>query len=92
MNWYKKSQLNIPIQIVSYIPEYGELGISFNRGKKYIYPDVNPFTYNKIHTLLRVKNYKQVQKILKNLSANRPDTEEEKQQMLDELYDSGLLS
>ena len=61
-------------------------------GKKYIYPDVNPYVYNKINTLLRVKNYKEVQKILKNLSINRPDTEEDKQQMLDQLYNEAYLN
>ena len=91
-NWYKKAQQNIPIQIVSYIPEHEELGISFNSGKKYIYPNVTPFTYNRIQTLLKVKNYRAVQKILKNLSNNRPDTKEEKNEMLDELYNRGLLS
>ena len=92
MNWYKKAQQNIPIRIISYIPQHGELGISFNRGKKYIYPNVTPFTYSRIQTLLKVKNYREVQKILKNLSINRPDTKEEKQEMLDELYEEGLLS
>ena len=92
MNWYKTTQQYNPIAIISYVPEYGELGISFNGGKKYIYPGVSPFIYNKIQTLLRVKNYKKVQKILKNLSDNRPDSEEDKQQMLDQLYDEGYLS
>ena len=92
MNWYKTSQKYAPIAIISYIPEYGELGISFNGSKKYIYPGVTPFNYNEIQILLRVKNYKKVQKILKNLSANRPDSEEDKQQMLNQLYDEGYLN
>ena len=92
MNWYKTAQQYAPIAIISYIPGYGELGISFNGGKKYIYPKVNPPLYNKIENLLKFKNYKKVQQILKNISDNRPDSEEEKQQMLDQLYDEGYLS
>ena len=84
MNWFKKAQQTPPIAIVSYDHD-GNLGISFNGRKKYSYPDISQFYYNKIQTLLRVKNYKEVQKMLKNLSANRPHTEEEKQQMLSEL-------
>jgi hypothetical protein len=85
MNWFKKAQFNhAPIAIVSY-NSYGELGISFNGGKKYIYPDVSPFYKEKIEKLLKFKNYKAAQKLLSNLSTNRSDSEEEKQQMLSEL-------
>jgi len=91
MNWYKIAQQPAPIAIISYFASIGELGISFNGGKKYVYQDVSPFHYNKIMTLLRVKNYRAVQAILKNLSINRPDTEKEKQQMLQQLYDEGYL-
>ena len=91
MNWYKIAQQFAPIAITSY-SKIGELGISFNGGKKYIYYNVSPFDYDKIRALLRVKNYREVQKILKNLSKNRHDTEEEKQQMLQQLYDEGYLN
>ena len=48
MNWYKTAQQPpTPIAIVSY-NSYGELGISFNGGKKYVYPDVSPFYKEKI--------------------------------------------
>lgn len=90
MNWYKTSQ-SVPIAISSYTPEYGELVVSFNGGKGYTYPGVSPFIYEKIRRLLSVKNYREVQNMLKNLSANREDTEEDKQQMLNQLYDEGYL-
>ena len=80
MNWFKQTQQAPPIAIVSYIPEYGELGISFRGSKKYVYSDVSPFLYEKINILLRVKNYKEVQKILKNLSAKATKIEEKKQE------------
>ena len=92
-NWYKNIKIsqNIPISIVSYSPQTAELGISFNGGQKYVYPKVSPFVYNKIETLLRVKNYSKVQEVLKNLSANKPETQEDKDEMLNELYDRGIL-
>ena len=90
MSWYKTAQQILPITIVSY-NNLDELGISFSGGKTYIYPNVSPFYHNKIQTLLRVKNYREVQKILKSLSANRPDTENERKQMLNQLYDEGHL-
>jgi hypothetical protein len=66
MNWYKLAQY-APIAIVSY-NSYGELGISFNGGQKYTYPNVNPFLYEKIRNALRNKNYKAVAALLKRLS------------------------
>lgn len=85
MNWYKSSQhIPEPISIVSY-NSYGELGISFNGGKKYIYPDVSPFIYKKIKSLLKYKNYTKVQEKLRNLSSNNQETEEDRQKMLSEL-------
>jgi hypothetical protein len=89
-NWYKKAQQANPISIISY-NSTGELGISFNGGKAYVYPNVSPFVYKKIQTLLRVKNYKKVQDMLKNLSANNQETEEDRQQMLNQLYEDGHL-
>ena len=91
MNWHKRAQKIAPISIISYIPSYEELGISFNGGKKYIYPNVNPFIYNQIRNLLKVKNYRKVQEILKNLSVKQKETNEDKKQMLDQLYDEGHL-
>ncbi len=91
MNWYKKSQQVVPIAIVSYFPNIGELGISFNGGKKYVYPDISPFLYERIDILLRVKNYREVSKILRNISTKKEETQEDKDEMLDELYDRGYL-
>ena len=90
MNWYKKAQQIPPIAILSY-NSYGDLAVSFNGGKRYVYPDVTPDDYNYMKNLLKVKNYKKVQEILKNMSANRPETEEDKQQMLNQLCDEGEL-
>jgi hypothetical protein len=92
MNWYKISQQALPISIVSYVPSYGELGISFNGGKKYVYPKVSPHVYNKISILLSNKNYKKVQEMLKELSANNiPDTQEDREEIMEELYERGEL-
>jgi len=93
MNWYKIAQQVLPISIVSYSPNIGELGISFNGGKKYIYLDVSPFLHDKINTLLRVKNYKKVNEILRNISVKKEEeTPADKGEMLNELYEEGLLS
>jgi len=87
MNWFKQAQQYTPITIVSYIPSYEELGISFNGGKKYVYPNVTPFIHNEIKRLLKYKNYNKVQKILKNLSANNPkNQEEDKDAIMNELF------
>lgn len=91
MNWYKKAQEFPPIAITSY-DSYGNLGITFNGGKKYVYPDVSPYYYDYIKKFLKVKNYKKVQEILKNLSLSSPTSEEDKQVMLDQLYDEGYLT
>ncbi len=69
-NSFKQSQQYAPIAIVSYIPEYAELGISFNGRKKYVYPGVSPYIYEQIRNLLKYKNYRKVQEMLKNLSIN----------------------
>jgi vancomycin permeability regulator SanA len=66
MNWFKFSQF-APISIVSY-NNYGELGIVFDGGKKYIYNNVNPYLYEKIRTALRHKNYKAIEYLLRKLS------------------------
>ena len=72
MNWYKQSQQYAPIAIVSYNQTYNELGISFNGGPKYTYYKVNPYHYNQIENLLNRKNYKAVEKILRNFGKNKP--------------------
>ena len=72
MNWFKQAQEQEyqPIAIVSWIPSYGELGIVFNGGKKYTYYNVNDRVYKSIEFLLSKNNYKEVQKILTNLTNN----------------------
>lgn len=90
MNWFKQAQQYPPIAILSY-DNYGDLAVSFNGGKKYVYPNVTPDNYNYIKSLLRNKNYRKVQEILKNISDARPDSEEDKQQMLNQLYEEGHL-
>lgn len=75
MNWYKIAYTPEPISIVSY-NSYNELGISFNGGKKYIYPNVSPFFYEKIKKLLKRKNYSTVAKILKSFAVNKEIKEE----------------
>ncbi|MHA1469476.1 MAG: hypothetical protein ACTSSP_02810 [Candidatus Asgardarchaeia archaeon] len=69
MNWYKISQQYrpAPIVITSY-DQAGELGISFNGGPTYTYYNVSPYWMEKIRTLLRYRNYKAVNKALKNFS------------------------
>jgi hypothetical protein len=89
MNWYKKSQY-IPIQIISYMEGTGELKILFPSGKTYIY-NVNPYNYEKLYILLKKKNYKAAENLLRNLSQNKEHTEEEKNEMLNELYNKGYL-
>ena len=101
MNWYKKvqltnkiklSQTNIPIDIYSYNETHGELKILFNDKGPYTYHNVNPFIYNKIKYLLSKRNYSTASKILRNISKNTPHTEEEKNEMLNELYERGILN
>ena len=91
MNWYKTAQNVAPITIVSYIPSYGELGISFNGSKKYIYEKINPRDYNYLENLLKNKNYKKAQEILRRWSLKNKETEGDKQEMVDELYERGYL-
>ena len=91
MNWFKTAQQYPPIAIVSYTKDYGELGISFNGGKKYVYENINPMDYNRIDTLLRHRNYSAAQKLLQSWSQKKKETEEDRQGMLDELYERGIL-
>ena len=85
MNWYKIAQEYAPIGIVSYFS--GDLEISFNGGKKYTYENVPPVLYDRLDGLLRKGNYSAAQKILQNLSSKNDETEEDKQEMLNELYE-----
>ncbi len=90
MNWYKIAQEYAPIGIVSY-DDYGELGISFNGGKKYIYENINPKDYEYLDSLLRNRNYSKAQSILQVWSSRRKETKEDKQEMLNELYEREIL-
>lgn len=91
MNWYKIAQEYAPIGITSY-DSYGNLGITFNGGKKYVYENVNPMDYNRIDILLKNRNYKAAQKLLQSWSPKKEETEEDRQEMLNELYDRGILT
>lgn len=91
MNWFKQAQQYAPIAIVSYVPSSGELGIVFNGGKKYTYKNINPPNYEYIDSLLKNRNYRKAQEVLKSWSLKREETEEDKQEMLNELYDRGIL-
>ena len=91
MNWYKIAQEYPPIAIVSYIPSYGELGITFHGGKKYIYEKINTENYEYIRSLLRNKNYTEAQKVLSNWSVKNEETDADRREMLTELHDRGYL-
>ena len=97
MNWYKESQ-SVPIQWLSFSQYpgdvYGEMGISFNGGQKYIYKDVSFDESEKIRKLLRNKNYSFVNKLLRNISdrQKKEDTKEDKEEILNELYEREILS
>jgi len=69
VNWYKICQQYrpAPIVITSY-NQAGELGISFNGGPTYTYYNVSPYWEERIRKLLRYRNYKEVNKVLKNFS------------------------
>jgi hypothetical protein len=94
-NWYKESQ-QIPIQILSYMEQTGELKILFPAGKIYTYYDINPYDYDKLYLLLKKRNYKAAEKLLRSLSEkykkNKDYTKEEKDEFLNELYEEGYLS
>ena len=91
MNWYKIAQEYAPIGITSY-DNNGNLGITFNGGKRYNYENVPPIVYDRIDSLLRKRNYSAAQEVLKNLSSKNKETEEDKQGMLNELYERGILT
>ncbi len=99
MNWYKKTQNYAPIAITSYFPGTGELGISFNGGKTYKYQDINSRTYDEIYKLLKVKNYKTVNSMLRTISeknkkkqlTQRGYTAQEEEEMTNELINEGIL-
>jgi len=90
LNWYKKAQNNTNPIVITFYNSYGELGVSFNGGKTYIYLNVNPYVYDKIKRLLRNKNYREVNKILKNISGKGKE-EDNRKEILDELYERGIL-
>ena len=79
MNWYKKSQNDkpAPINITSYRDTYEELGISFNGSKTYHYPHVNKHIYREIAFLLSKKNYRAVEKKLKDILQKNKDKDAE---------------
>ena len=91
MNWFKQAQTYPPIAIVSYFPSYGELGISFNGGKKYTYYDINPDNHAYLKSLLKNKNYEVAESILRSWGKQNEETEEDKQEILNELYERGIL-
>ena len=78
MNWYKQAQF-ASIAITSCDQTWNELGISFNGGPAYTYPDVSPHLYEKIRKLLYRKNYSEVGKILNRLSKNTQQKDEPKE-------------
>jgi len=82
----KKAQQYVPIAIVNYDKEYGFLEISFNGSKKYPYENINWDNYIHLRGLLDNRNYKAAQKLL---SGWHP--KEDKESMLDQLYEEGHL-
>lgn len=96
MNWYKTAQYQpvVPIMISSYSYAYNTLKVLYRGKGPYEYPGVSPFIYNKIQNLLRYRNYKAAKQILDKLSSQKNPqghTDEEKREMLDELYERGFL-
>jgi hypothetical protein len=90
MNWYKTAQEYPPIAIASY-NSYGELVIIFNGMRRYVYTNIVPDNYNKIKSLLDNKNYTAAQKLLSVWGTKNKETEEDREEMLTELYDRGYL-
>ena len=91
MNWYKNNKIAQeypPIAILSYDKDSEDLAIAFNGITRYVYPNVTPDDFNYLDKLLKHQNYKKAQEVLKNISNNRPD---DKQLMLDQLYNEGHL-
>jgi len=89
MNWYKMSQKYAPVAISSYIPSFGELTIVFNGGKRYVYENVGPRDYAYLQNLLKNHNYKKAQGFLSHLY--NKETEEDRREMLKELYERGVI-
>ena len=54
---------------------------------------MSPYLYDHIEKLLNKRNYREVQKILKELPPKKmePETKEEQQEILDDLYERGLM-
>ena len=79
MNWYKIAQKYAPIAIASYSND-GTLGIVFNGGNKYIYENINIDNYGYLDSLLKNRNYRKAQEVLKNWSSKNEETEEDKRE------------
>ena len=90
MNWYKIAKQYATIAIVSYSYD-GTLGIVFNGGKKYIYENINIDNYGYLNSLLKNRNYRKAQEILKSWSSKNEETDEDRQEILNELYDRDIL-
>lgn len=91
MNWYKIAQLRAPIAITSYNETYNQLGISFAGSKTYTYENIVPDDHNYLESLLKNRNYPKAQEVLESWRTKRQETEEDRQEMLTELYDRGVL-
>ena len=90
MNWYKISQQQFaPIAIVSYFGD--ELGISFNGGKKYVYDNINQDNHDDLEFLLKKHNYRAAEEKIRSWRPKQEETEEDRQEMLNELYERGIL-
>jgi hypothetical protein len=98
MSWYKIAKL--VLDFLSY-DSYGNFNVSIN-GKKYTYYNVSPFFAEKYKWMIEnsprshgkvLEGLKKFRDTEKHNQLNPPvdDTNEEKQQMLEELYDKGYL-
>jgi hypothetical protein len=97
MNWYKTAQ-KLNIQFVSH-NSLGDMKVYIN-GKPYVYYDVSPFWAEKIRWMIGNVPHGKVMEKLKEFSNNKeyqkrkfapPLTKEEQDQILDELYERGLM-
>lgn len=102
MNWFKQSQSIPPIRITGwriYKPEtIGTMSVSFNGGASYPYENISPREYAYVDNLLKHRNYSAASKQLRIYADRNKQQEQtieytpgEKQQMLDELEQDGLI-
>jgi len=93
MNWYKKAQQRIyPIMIAFYNHSTGDLGVSYNGGKTYVYPNISPYQKEYLEKLLGVKNYSTVSKFLKGITPKGNNVEQhDKNETMEELHNRGIL-